>query len=198
MRARWLAVGTGRWLSEDPLRFGADDFNLYRYVGNEPVARRDPSGLKCHYVPGACRNRTAEYCAAAKKTGLWFDNCACRVSAMVCNIITIHDFTKGMRMCMDCLNKCMFHHWVNRDITEWQQANRICSRCKGEPAKCCDAMVVAEQTGLSLCKKSVCNTVCSGKGKSFPPSGGSLKMRIHFGQDLCCVPKKGGLPGGPL
>ena len=38
VRARWLAVGTGRWLSEDPLRFEADDFNLYRYVGNEPVA----------------------------------------------------------------------------------------------------------------------------------------------------------------
>ncbi len=32
-------------MSEDPLRFEADDFNLYRYVGNEPVARQDPSGL---------------------------------------------------------------------------------------------------------------------------------------------------------
>ncbi len=47
VRARWLAVGTGRWLSEDPLRFEAGDYNLYRYVGNEPMARRDPSGLEC-------------------------------------------------------------------------------------------------------------------------------------------------------
>ncbi len=52
VRARWLAVGTGRWMSEDPLRFEAGDFNLYRYVGNEPVARRNPSGLGRHCICG--------------------------------------------------------------------------------------------------------------------------------------------------
>ncbi len=59
VRARWLAVGTGRWLSEDPLRFDAGDYNLYRYVGNEPVARQDASGL------GVCK------CGCGRK------NCYC-------------------------------------------------------------------------------------------------------------------------
>jgi len=35
----------GRFLSEDPLQFDADDENLYRYVGNNPTNLVDPSGL---------------------------------------------------------------------------------------------------------------------------------------------------------
>ena len=34
-------------MSADPLRFEAGDYNLYRYVGNEPVGRMDASGLEC-------------------------------------------------------------------------------------------------------------------------------------------------------
>ena len=47
VRARYLNVLQGRWLSADPLRFEAGDYNLYRYVGNEPLGRMDPSGLGC-------------------------------------------------------------------------------------------------------------------------------------------------------
>ncbi len=47
VRARHLNVLQGRWMSADPLRFEAGDYNLYRYVGNEPVAGVDPSGLEC-------------------------------------------------------------------------------------------------------------------------------------------------------
>ncbi len=67
VRARWLAVGTGRWLSEDPLRCDAGDYNLYRYVGNEPVARQDASGLvaKCHgdasHIGRLCRQIDKAY-----------------------------------------------------------------------------------------------------------------------------------------
>ena len=45
VRARYLNVLQGRWMSADPLRFEAGDYNLYRYVGNEPVGRMDASGL---------------------------------------------------------------------------------------------------------------------------------------------------------
>ncbi len=47
VRARYLNVVQGRWMSADPLRFEAGDYNLYRYVGNEPVGRMDASGLEC-------------------------------------------------------------------------------------------------------------------------------------------------------
>jgi RHS repeat-associated protein len=42
--ARWYDAATGRWMSEDPIGFGAGDTNLQRYVGNSPTILRDPSG----------------------------------------------------------------------------------------------------------------------------------------------------------
>jgi RHS repeat-associated protein len=45
-RARYYDPVTGRWLSEDPIRFKAGDWHLYRYVHNQPPNRADPSGLQ--------------------------------------------------------------------------------------------------------------------------------------------------------
>ena len=45
-RARYYDVTTGRWLSQDPIGFAAGDANLYRYVGNQPTTKTDPSGLE--------------------------------------------------------------------------------------------------------------------------------------------------------
>jgi RHS repeat-associated protein len=42
---RFLDTGLGRWISEDPIGL-ADGPNLYSYVGNNPTARVDPSGLQ--------------------------------------------------------------------------------------------------------------------------------------------------------
>jgi RHS repeat-associated protein len=47
MGARYYDPMLGRWLSEDPVGIEGG-MNLYQYVGNDPVNRRDPSGL------GAC------------------------------------------------------------------------------------------------------------------------------------------------
>ena len=43
-RARYYDPATGRFLSNDPLGFGAGDANLYRYVFNSPVNLTDPDG----------------------------------------------------------------------------------------------------------------------------------------------------------
>ena len=43
-RARYYDPMMGRFLSEDPIGFGGGDANLYRYVGNNPINLRDPSG----------------------------------------------------------------------------------------------------------------------------------------------------------
>lgn len=45
-RRRWLEPGTGRWMSEDPIGFGAGDTNLQRYVSNGPVSYVDANGLE--------------------------------------------------------------------------------------------------------------------------------------------------------
>ncbi|MCY2987166.1 MAG: hypothetical protein NTY19_04760, partial [Planctomycetota bacterium] len=45
-RARYFDPRQGRFVSADPVGFAAGDVNLYRYVGNAPVALRDPLGLE--------------------------------------------------------------------------------------------------------------------------------------------------------
>ncbi len=44
-RGRYYRFDVGMWQSQDPLRFGAGDSNLYRYVGNEAANATDPTGL---------------------------------------------------------------------------------------------------------------------------------------------------------
>jgi RHS repeat-associated protein len=44
-RARWYDPATGRFISQDPIGFEAGDANLYRYVGNGPMTKTDPSGF---------------------------------------------------------------------------------------------------------------------------------------------------------
>ncbi len=44
-RARHYGPSQGRWMSKDPIGFNSGDYNLYRYVRNNPVDGVDPSGL---------------------------------------------------------------------------------------------------------------------------------------------------------
>lgn len=46
IRRRKYSADSGRFISEDPVH--SDDQNLYRYIANQPVMRRDPSGLQEH------------------------------------------------------------------------------------------------------------------------------------------------------
>ncbi|MFQ5683977.1 MAG: RHS repeat-associated core domain-containing protein [Candidatus Binatia bacterium] len=44
-RARYYHPGIQRFISEDPIRFHGGDFNLFAYVGSNPVGFSDPLGL---------------------------------------------------------------------------------------------------------------------------------------------------------
>jgi RHS repeat-associated protein len=44
-RNRWYDPALGRWTSEDPIGFNGGDYNVGRYVGNEPLGWNDPFGL---------------------------------------------------------------------------------------------------------------------------------------------------------
>jgi RHS repeat-associated protein len=37
---------TGRWIAKDPLRFSSGQQNIYLYGADDPINRRDPTGLK--------------------------------------------------------------------------------------------------------------------------------------------------------
>jgi RHS repeat-associated protein len=45
IQQRWLDVALAQWTSRDLIGFNGGDWDLYRYVGNNPVRRSDPSGL---------------------------------------------------------------------------------------------------------------------------------------------------------
>jgi RHS repeat-associated protein len=57
----------GRWLSRDPLRHAEvkEGPNMYAYVRNEPIGRRDPSGLICNDTVECTCLRQPCTCAAA-------------------------------------------------------------------------------------------------------------------------------------
>jgi RHS repeat-associated protein len=44
-RARYYSPNQGRFNAPDPMGFGAGDFNIYRYVSNNPLSFTDPSGM---------------------------------------------------------------------------------------------------------------------------------------------------------
>jgi RHS repeat-associated protein len=45
LRNRFMSPDLGRFLQADPIGFKGDGSNLYRYCGNDPVDRSDPTGL---------------------------------------------------------------------------------------------------------------------------------------------------------
>ncbi len=51
-RNRAYSPSLGRFMSEDPKGFDAGDYNLYRYVGNDPLDKTDPMGLYIEYTAG--------------------------------------------------------------------------------------------------------------------------------------------------
>ncbi len=53
-RARWYDPFVGRFLTRDPAGM-ADGPNVYAYVANNPVSRKDPSGLGCAWWDFWCK-----------------------------------------------------------------------------------------------------------------------------------------------
>jgi len=59
-RARWYDANTGRFINEDPSGFKGGDTNIFRYVGNDPLDRVDPSGLTAKWAGYGGKGSTRE------------------------------------------------------------------------------------------------------------------------------------------
>ena len=59
-RARTYDVAVGRFLQEDPLGFAGGDLNLFVYVANRPLSKKDPFGLAPCNNGEDCRRKLAE------------------------------------------------------------------------------------------------------------------------------------------
>jgi RHS repeat-associated protein len=70
-RARYYDASIGRFISEDPMGFGAGDSNLYRYVGNSATNFTDPSG---NFGIGFYGGIAAGVLIPMTIAGAWFPN----------------------------------------------------------------------------------------------------------------------------
>lgn len=64
-RARYYDPGTGRFISEDPVRFKSNQANFYSYVGNSPLTNFDPTGLAlCQFFIDRTTHAGYLYCTS--------------------------------------------------------------------------------------------------------------------------------------
>jgi hypothetical protein len=206
--AQFYMAGLGLMFSNAALDYqtqqNAMRSNLYQYAYNNPVNFVDPSGnapiltnsfsINASASSGThpCEQRTLQYCISALRTGNPAEACFCNVSAVLCQTIIKNDSIKySQRVFVDCLNKCMYLHWLNKDTPTWQAAKKKCD---------CNSYIQAEQTGLTSCL-TTCAPVdwppalTQGFGPLLGfPFNGTQAQRIAAGQSLCC---NGGFPGAP-
>ena len=193
VRARYLDATKTRWISKDPIGFDGGDWNLYRYVKNRAVLEIDPSGQRTLHP---CRFRTLTYCGSAcyNDGKNHAENCICRVSHIICNVITNPNVRRSEREQLDCVNKCMFLNWKRRG-RKFPQADQVC-RDKGvESRECCRETIRAEQEGLTFCNLVVCKVGRMPSFGIFNPRAPE-KPRTRWAQHLCC--KTGRSMGDPL
>jgi RHS repeat-associated protein len=189
-RRRVLRKDQARWLTPDPIGFAGGESNLYAAFSNSPTSRVDFTGLE------SCKDRTQQYCQSARPSGNIAENCFCRVSALICKLILGDSLSSGTRQCLNCINRCMFNHWKNRDTNPWGTADDICDWCGQNSFVCCAASISAEQQGLSQFKAGPCKSVCTGRGSLPFPFNQGEDWRIGHAIPYCCNP--GAAPGSPL
>jgi RHS repeat-associated protein len=61
-RARYYDPKVGRFVTKDPIGFAGGDFNLYNYVGGNPVNWADPLGLDRYNLCAGCSGISCWIC----------------------------------------------------------------------------------------------------------------------------------------
>lgn len=196
-------AGLGRFLTAARLAEQLKGEHLYAYAFNNPTIDTDPSGLnpqkqkKPPHSPippvrrpipkwprgTPCQRNTADYCESYFRTGNKFEQCACKVSGNLCDLIDAaqsgspYDFPNlplpppddtdpGMTYALSCIgrsvaaatlaqNQCMHELWQQKSTPKWQQASITCRAYGQASTQCCTASVIAEQQGYNICSAKV-------------------------------------------
>jgi len=69
-RARYYDPAIGRFISEDPMGFGAGDVNFYQYAAANPINHNDPSGMILPVIAACAANPVCAGVARAGASGL--------------------------------------------------------------------------------------------------------------------------------
>ena len=72
-RHRMYDPDLGRFLQSDPTGFDAGDMNLFRYCGDDPVDRSDPTGLVDRDVNASIWNRLRMFDSASTDSGSLYE-----------------------------------------------------------------------------------------------------------------------------
>jgi RHS repeat-associated protein len=105
-RARYYDPNAGRFVSEDPLRFGSNSTDFYNYVGNGPTYTADPTGLcpdlnrlvtcaKAYYGVGTAATRLATAVAAVPFPKSWLGLPSALGSGSLTNIPSVLSLGAG-------------------------------------------------------------------------------------------------------
>ena len=114
---------TGRWLNRDPIR-ERGGLNLYGFVGNSPVNRRDPLGLAfgdSGYPGSGIAGPIFNFCRAAKDKTC---NSAVGANALLqlrLNGIDGNDDAGGGNAFRHCLAACQSSKWPCIDLVDSRQ-----------------------------------------------------------------------------
>lgn len=82
VRARYLDTEKARWMTQDPIGFGGNDPNLFRYGSGNPINTTDPQGLQVvdtGQKPG-CPATWCGFFAPRSDEGRVYIDCNCRGS----------------------------------------------------------------------------------------------------------------------
>ena len=200
-------AGLGRWTTQARLQEQLAGEHPYAYANCNPTTFRDPSGLS----PGSCTEppqsnwhpehpcdvRTKVYCDQAELYNRQNRalNCICIVSDMVCQGV-IKDpaggFNHQQRAWFDCMNRCIFNHFVNNDTPKFRIARRICDQDGWTSNECEYALIRAEQDAYTWCLPTCKSLTGVSPGDlpyglpGFPfPLGGSYGDRVGAAWRLC-------------
>jgi RHS repeat-associated protein len=141
VRKRYLNTNQARWISPDPIGFNGRDWNLYRYVGNNPGNNVDPTGAKSSLC-------SEWHFATGNRPDYTRPNTSLDWNSKHRNLIDVAKF-KALKTTFELLFPVglypemwgMFEHWLNDTGTEYFINMKEFLRVSSAERSTCDTLL---------------------------------------------------------